>query len=219
MKQFLLFLSILLSFNFFSQKQNQGNTTLELEFSPLGAEPIKINSIRARHFIKNNKALRMSIFLGGSSNPTNTDSGNITLTNNVSNADFILRPGFEHHFSGTEKLSPFIGGEAYFGFSSNSTSSESIFNTDEIMTTINRQRNSTYGLNILAGSDFYFSEKIYVGVELGYGFLYEGAGVTKTKYKNPSSSSLENSTTKGTTSSLNWGPNYQGTLRLGFCIK
>ena len=219
MRPLLILFSILISFNFLSQKQEQGNVTLELELSPLGSEPVKINSIRGRYFIKNNKALRMSVFLGGSSTPTNTEFGDITLTSNVSNVNFALRPGYEHHFNGTDRLSPFFGGEAYIGLNSNSSSIESIFNTDEIMTTITKQSNSTYGINILAGCDYYFSNKIYIGVELGYGFLYEGAGVTKIKYKNPSSSSLENSTTKGSSTSLDWGPNYQGTIRFGFCIK
>ncbi len=79
---------------------------------------------------------------------------------------------------------------------------------------------SATGLNAISGADFYFSDKIYLGIELGFGFLLEGKGKTKTKYENQDGSSgLQNSITKGVTSNFNWGPNYQGTIRIGYCLK
>ena len=48
MRVFLTALAFFLSFSFFCQKQEQGNITLELEFAPLGSEPLKINSLRQK---------------------------------------------------------------------------------------------------------------------------------------------------------------------------
>ena len=219
MKTTLFTLFIFTASLLFAQKQDEGNITIEVEIAPLGAEPLSINSIRGRYFNNDNTALRLAFFLGGSSTPTTTEIGDITLTSSSSNFDLTLRPGYEYHLDGTDKLSPYIGGEAYLGWSSTGTSSESPFNTNEIMTTITKQNSTTLGLNLLSGADFYFTDKMYIGLELGFGFLFEGPGVSKTKYKNPSDPSLEDTTTKGSSSSLNWGPNYQGTLRLGYCIK
>jgi hypothetical protein len=87
------------------------------------------------------------------------------------------------------------------------------------MTTKNTNRSSKTGLNFICGTDYYFSDKIYLGVEMGFGFLREGRGLNAVKYKNPQDPTMTDTKTKGNSTSLNWGPNYQGTIRLGFCIK
>ena len=87
------------------------------------------------------------------------------------------------------------------------------------MTTRQIGATSSFGLNVLSGTDFYFSDKIYMGIELGFGFLFTGRSVSKTKYNNQDeSSNLENTVSKGNTTNINWGPNYQGTIRLGYHI-
>jgi hypothetical protein len=211
-----------ISFSVNGQKQEKGNATIELEFSPLGSEPLKINSLRTRYFVNQNLALRLNLYAGGkrTTNHSTTPDSSEQLTNRTGNFDFTLRPGLEYHFDIAPRLSPYLGGEVYFGYGINRSKSESLNSNNSIMKTINSSMSSTFGLNAITGTDFYFSEKIYVGVELGFGFLFEGKGKTKIKYENQEGTSgLQNSITKGNTTTLNWGPNYQGTIRIGYCIR
>lgn len=205
-----------------AQKQEAKNITLEMEFAPLGSEPLKINSIRGRYFINENQAIRLSVFAGGKrtvSEAMSTDSSE-QLKSYTGNFDFTIRPGFEHHFDLSSKMSPYLGGELLYSYMRDFSKNESMNSNNSVMSSKNMGINSSFGLNLLSGVDYYFTEKIYAGVELGFGFLFEGKGKTKTKYENQDGNSgLQNTTTKGNSTNLNWGPNYQGTIRLGYCIK
>lgn len=220
-KTILMFSIIALQITAVAQKQDAKNITLEMEFSPLGSEPLSINGIRARYFKSEDIAFRLGLFIGGSNNPTVTEVGDVELTNGSSSFDFTLRPGFEKHFDGTKSLSPYIGAEGLFGSSITSSKSESIWLSDQNEVQTMRTSNSSpqFGLNILSGADIYIIDKFYLGVELGFGFLLDGAGKSRVKYQNPEDDSMENTVTKGNSSQLNWGPNYQGTLRIGYCLK
>jgi hypothetical protein len=220
MKNIFLLLAVTSCFvNINAQKQEKDNLTIEMELSPLGSEPLKINGIRMRKFISDNTALRMSVFLGGKRTPSTTTSGNVDLTNISSNLDFSLRPGYEKHFDGTSKLSPYVGAELFFGVGTTNSTSENLWGSDQIMTTKNLGRQMSLGLNIVSGTDFYFSDKVYLGIEMGFGFLRDGRGINLVKYKNPDDPTLVDTKTKGNSTNLNWGPNYQGTIRIGYCIK
>ncbi|MDB4648917.1 hypothetical protein OAF64_02870 [Crocinitomicaceae bacterium] len=217
----ILFVGIAVNTAVLGQKQDSENITLEMEFSPLGSEPLAINGIRARYFKSEDLALRMGLFIGGSNNPTVTEVGDVELTSGSSSFDFTLRPGFEKHFDGTKFLSPYIGAEGLFGSSVSSSKSESIWlsDQDEVQTIRTSNSSPQFGLNILSGADIYIIDKFYLGIELGFGFLLDGAGKSRVKYQNPENDSMENTVTKGNSSQLNWGPNYQGTLRIGYCLK
>jgi hypothetical protein len=209
-----------ISFSSFSQKQDEGDIPIELEFSPLGANPLKISSIRSRYFLKENLAFRLGLFVGGSRNPSFTEFNNIELVNNSKSFNFNLRPGIEKHFKGTERLSPYYGGELSFTNKKDVTTTQSLWvsNTDQIKTQKNISSNSIFGLNIFSGADFYITEKIFLGVELGFGLQYDGRGRTSLKGKNPENNSDLNTKEIGNSSSFQWGPNYQGTIRLGYCL-
>lgn len=220
MKYFFFLIITILTFNFANaQKQEKGNFTVEMELAPLGSEPLKMNSFRIRKFTSDQTALRLSTFIGGKRTPSINSNGDVDLKNVSSNFDFTLRPGIEKHFDGTKKLSPYIGTELFIGIGQTNQSSQSIWGTDQVMTTKNASRNSKMGLNFICGTDYYFSDKIYLGIEMGFGFLREGRGLNSVNYKNPQDPTMTNTKTKGNSTSLNWGPNYQGTIRLGFCIK
>lgn len=206
----------------YAQNQESGSVTLELEFAPLGSEPLKINSLRARYFLNETLAFRTSVFIGGNRNTSksfNSDS-TLTFTNTNGAYDLSIRPGIERHFALSSRLSSYVGAEFFYGYNSSRSKNQSPNADNSVMTTSQIQASSSFGINALSGTDFYFSEKIYLGVELGFGFLYNGRTVSKTNYNNPDpSSNLENTVSKGNTTSLNWGPNYQGTIRIGYHIR
>jgi hypothetical protein len=219
-KLIILTLLIATSLTSFSQKQDAGDVPIELEFSPLGANPIKISSLRARYFLSEDLGLRMAMFIGGSRKPSFTEINDIKLINSTNSFNLNFRPGIEKHFNGTNRLSPYYGSELSITYNNNVSTSQSLWlgNSEEIKTQKNTSSKSTIGLNIFSGADFYLTDKIFLGVEIGFGLLYEGRGRTSVKWKNPESNSESNSKEIGNTSSFQWGPNYQGTIRLGYCL-
>jgi opacity protein-like surface antigen len=221
MKTKITILALLISAVSFSQKQDAGDIPIELEFAPLGASPLKIASLRARYFKSDDIAFRMSLYLGGSSKPTYSKPNDVELVSKTSDFNFVLRPGIEKHFEGTDNLSPYIGGELSYGYKRNSSYTESNWssNSSEIKAKNSVDSKSTFGMNVLTGADYYITDKIYLGVELGFGFQYEGRGGSSVVWENPENSSESDSDEIGNSSNFQWGPNYQATIRLGYCLK
>ena len=220
MKKIILLFSIMTCTNFFAQKQEPKNVTLELEFAPLGASPLKISSLRGRYFIDEIQAFRLSFFAGGTYTPTEYETPGLeTLTDKEREINFVFRPGYEYHFDGTDKLSPYVGGEVFLSTKSTKSSEENYRSDNRIKTDITKTSKSPVGLNIFAGGDYYFTDKIYLGAEVGFGFTREGKGKTKYELENGEAGEIAPEDFKGNSSLLNWGPNYQATIRLGFCIK
>ncbi len=216
----ILSLSMFFVGNLFSQKQSSGNITTELQLSPLGSEPLKIDGLKFRKFLADNKAIRLNMFLGGKKTPTLSTSNDIELKSISSNFDLTLKPGYEMHFNGSNKLSPYIGSELLIGFNNKINSTQTLWGADNSIETKRvKDHSSVLGLNLFTGTDFYFAEKFYIGVEIGFGFLYNSKGYTSTKYNNPSDPTFTDNKSKGTSSDFTWGPNYQGTFRIGYCIK
>jgi hypothetical protein len=222
MKLDTLFIAGVLALSFNSaiaQKQSAGDHSLELQVAPLGSEPVKISGIRFRHFKDDNTALRLTAFLGGSRSKTITqeaDGDLLELQSLSSDRNLTLRPGFEKHFDGNDKLSPYIGAEALLKVDWTKSSSEAQWlQESQIATNVSSTRNSTFGLNAVAGMDYYFGEQLFLGLEMGFGFSKEMRGISRTKYDNPETA-MENTDSKGNATSFNWGPTYQGTFRLGW---
>ena len=171
--------------------------------------------MKGRYFLTEKSAFRFNLFLGGSSETTTTDVNDITLTDVASTFDFSLRPGYEIHFAGTEKLSPYVGGEALFALNSTSNNDEELdFLSSEKVKTSASTGTISLGLNIVSGCDYYFAKKFYVGLELGFGFSTSLPSTVTTVAANG-----DRNTTTGNTSSLNWGPNYIASIRIGYCLK
>jgi len=204
-----------------AQKQEQGSQTIEMEFAPLGSEPFKINALRYRYFIKDNVAIRASLFMGGKRNTTFSDTtGGVTMTKDRNgNFDLSLRPGIEKHFEGTDKLSPYMGAELYFGLKTTKNSDQELWSDGKtIQTMITKTSSSSFGPNVFLGTDYYVTDHLFLGAELGFGLLFNGKGKTKTSYDNPEFP-MQDTEVAGNTTELNWGPNYQGTIRLGWIFK
>lgn len=210
----------------FAQKQTGGEKNLEVAFAPLGGNPVSMSGIRLRLFNSEASAIRIGLFLGGSTTKDVTmqaeesgdpDQPELYTTNK--SMDISLRPGYEKHFAGTDRLSPYVGAELALTIHSESMEEEmwTVINADfdtGVATRTVKDGSTTFGLNILAGTDFYFADNIYLGAELGFGFqttsnkdtTEETTGIDDWEDPDPS--------LNGSNSA--WGPNVQGTLRLGW---
>lgn len=182
---------------------------------------------KARYFKADNVAYRATLSLGTTSNTKDVDfytakgfASETHTTGKDKNSSMSLSLGFglEKHFKGTERLSPYVGGEFLLGYSSKKESSErTTVNSGSNKTSYRETNNDetkgangfSFGVRGVFGADYYFTKKVFLGVEAGLGFMYESKGKTTTT----SSYSL---TTGGTTVSDSRTSTAPGSRSFGF---
>jgi hypothetical protein len=153
-----------------------------------------INQIKVRRYLNNGMTIRSafdfssSILEDKAENNYGTNPYRINSVRKKTIAGFSL--GVEKHFTGTRRLSPYLGTELAYTLKKVSQVIESDDRTIEVqgssMTTFNPNPyyfpgSSSYlgdkgytsvDMNLIAGFDFYFAEKIYFGYEILFGFGY-----------------------------------------------
>lgn len=197
-------------------KPSGGEKNIEVNFAPLGGNPISMNNLRFRYFASSDIAYRLGFSVSSSTTKNITanqgPNSDIDLEDKTSSFGFSINPGIEKHFEGTDRLSPYVGAVLNFSTVSTTRTAESLNGSDVVETEIKNPNNddaTNIGLNLVLGADWYFSKHIYMGTEVGFGFL--------------SSSIKDNERTAGGTtvtsangSEFNFGPNFNSSIRLGF---
>jgi opacity protein-like surface antigen len=176
-----------------AQKFQGGEKNLEVEFNPFGGSPIGMpNGFRFRMFNSESSAIRVGFNIGGTNmsevyeqqtQVDGSDGAKVVLpelNQNMKSFNFSIRPGYEMHFQGTDRLSPYVGAELAFSMSSSEMTREfhNSNNADDQSKPENWQTwdmtvkngSSSFGLNALAGVDFYFVDNFYLGAEVSLGF-------------------------------------------------
>jgi len=134
-------------------------------------------SIRARYFVADNIAVRLTLGINNSSTTDNyyeneQDNTGATGTYESANNAWNLGLGAEYHFAGTDKLSPYVGLDILLGggkvTSDGANSDGNTYVADYSETA--EAKTSALGVNLVAGTDYYFAENFYLGFELGWGF-------------------------------------------------
>ena len=80
--------------------------------------------------------------------------------------------GAEYHFAGTDRLSPYAGLDIMFGsgkLTTEGTNSDGTTWIDDYSES-SEAKTSMFGVNLVAGTDYYFAENFYIGLELGLGW-------------------------------------------------
>lgn len=149
-----------------------------------------LNQVKFRYFTSDNKALRIGFTVDAkklTDDIENVYGTNPTKISNTRSSVLIgVNIGVEHHFTGTKRLSPYLGGELTFGYKTskhvretgnNKTTIEGAWQTTESSsgysyTSYNSERGFvSYGLNVVTGFDFYVARKFYIGYEMQFGFI------------------------------------------------
>lgn len=149
-------------------KPNAGNKTLEATIHPYSSNS---GEIRFRKFSSQNFAYRYAV-RGSYDYDKHADDASSSRYISIS-----LIPGIEKHFTGTRRLSPYIGATLPIGVTSGhyedegievkgSTSPDGYYNRSSV----------NIGLNGLAGADFYVAKNFYIGIEAGIGATYYRSG-------------------------------------------
>lgn len=195
-------------------KQTGGENNLEVLFTPLGGSPIGINGIKYRRFLDPTIAIRANVFIGHSVATdimlgTDGNGDAKELESISSDFQFSIAPGVEKHFAGTDRLSPYIGAEALIGFNAIGEKMD-VDGTSDTETI--KDKTLDFGLNALAGVDFYFADNIYLGAEIGFGFIFSTD--LDTKFSSTADGVSDVETPNG--SSFDVGPNAVAAIRAGF---
>jgi hypothetical protein len=188
---FALALVSLVSFGAQAQKQMGDEHNIELGFTPLGDGVIDGTVLKYRNFLEDNRAFRVSLMLDNSTDVYVIDQADIEdilgsevptpqLNETTKNSLFGLAVGYEMHWDGQDRLSPYWGFEAIFMTGKTSTETEdwgpdnnnNLDQPDTWITwsTTETQGRNTFGIRFVTGADFYFTDAMYMGVEAGLGF-------------------------------------------------
>ena len=212
---------------------------LELNFVPLNGKPIQLTYIRYRRFLSESTAFRLGIGLSYSS--TKADSvfnSNLTAGTTVSEDykkrqfGWNIRPGYEKHFAGTNRLSPYIGAELDLAGQSSKevtpTGLDAGGTTDQFVIQTDKNKNKggffRVGANVVAGFDCYITKHLYLGTEFGFGFQmvkYSDHKMTTTYPSTypavtPPAVDPGNPDPSSQGREVNFGPNFNSAIRLGY---
>jgi len=177
-------------------------------------------AIRMRYFVKDNIAARVTLGINKSSETMNyfenevaNSGGSGTEINKA--GGWAASIGGEYHFAGTTRLSPYGGLDIVFG---GGKTTNAWSNYDGAGYNADYKRNieakySTIGVNLVAGTDYYFAENFYLGLELGLGFqsMTDKAGSDETVTGGVTTNAASN---EGKSSMM--GNNFISNFRLGW---
>lgn len=185
----LIIVSLLLA-SVYAQKPTSGTVTAEVALN--GAiNNINIDLVqgaRVRYFLGDNLALRVGFLFDSRrgvdkvyENPDGT--GGVGEQKNTYTRFGIL-PGVEYHFEGSEKLSTFIGTYLLFNASGARTERKNYIggvyaaNFTQIVNGSSAfgRKETTFGVGLYSGFDWYFVEKLYLGIE--WGIVFQSVSVS-----------------------------------------
>jgi outer membrane protein W len=222
MKKIMIFVGALtLSGTMFAQKATKENPfSLEGQLS-YNTSSLSFNapSLRMRYFLADDLAARVSLSINNSSSKdyyyelADNAGGEGTEVNKISMTTISL--GAEKHFKGTDKLSPYVGADLAYGMGNTSAKWDKFDGSDynaDVTATV-KAPSSMIGLNLVAGTDYYFAQNFYVGLELGLGF---SSTSNKAKETIVNVAGTSTTTLEAPSNSSSFGNNFIGNARLGW---
>lgn len=191
-------------------KPASGDIAIEVNAAPFSASPISINGLKGRYFISDNMVARLGLTVKSLSKKTidNTDPNN-TVESKENMFSFGLQPGIEIHRDVTNRFNTYFGGELLFSTQSAKTEVKSgSTTTTQDGVGMGVRKGTSFGLNAILGGDYYITKKIYLGAEIGFGFISEKS--PELKWGDPSVVQMAEEKNFGL------GFNYNSMFRLGF---
>ena len=214
--------AIALTGSTFAQKATTDNPfSLEGQLG-FDASTLSFNAptLRFRYFVTDNIAARLTLGIANTSETFNyyeteltNGDGSGTEVNKTSM--FNVAIGGEYHFAGTDRLSPYAGLDILIG-SGSSTNDWSNYDGTGYTADYTRaieNKTSMFGVNLVAGADYYFAENFYLGMELGLGF---GATTVKEGTDVETIGGVSVTNTSNEEKYSGFGNNFIGNFRLGW---
>ena len=185
--------------------------------------------LRFRYFQKENLAFRLG-FNVGSQNVTKNAYGAVGTPNadkegtaETKSTQFLINLGVEKHFTGTERLSPYVGADILFGTGTTKSTFENATGAANAPVYAEGTSRDTkgpgytsIGLRGVIGADYYIAKRLYLGVEAGFGFEYAKEG--KTTITTTTAGNTTTITNKSAGSNLEINPSIITGVRVGFAF-
>ena len=182
--------------------------------------------LRFRYFLNEGLAVRANLAFGmGTTNEVLDDDGLNPVVDKseatVKASTFGISLGIEKHLEGTSKLSPYLGAE--FGFLSQTGSTE-VTNYDGTNFSKGTSYELTGGgtssitLNALIGADYYITERVYFGAELGIGLFASSSTADGEAKITNTGVTVTNKVFGSSSSGFGLAPNAMGVIRLGIIL-
>lgn len=143
------------------------------------------NAILAKHHLTNDKVIRIGVGVFQLNKQwLNADSVAQTLVEVDSTEkrfDISFSLGVEKHLGNTKRLDPYLGGEIVVGAVGKTkvnadTKITDATGTGTIQRIINQDGGVTLGVNLIAGFNYFFSERISIGAEYNLGYMTSKMG-------------------------------------------
>ena len=172
-----------------------------------------LNQIRVRYFLADDMAARLGAHLSFNTNIPAPD----TKTRAI---EFSIAPGIEKHFSGTNRLSPYLGAELVLGLRSAHSEFDGLGSSGvEVKGSFGATDNTNrgfflVGLGAVGGFDFYVAKHLYVGYELSMELSNRSFSEIET-ITTDGAGEVKTSTSEGS-SAFSFGPNIRNGVRVGF---
>lgn len=155
--------------------QSAGNFGVEINLNNpfTNTDFFVIDGLKVRYFLSDDMVIRgtLNIESESSTDKTYNSDDKLVSTEKSSTSVFGITPGIELHIAKFEKGSVYLGGELGFGIvnvKSSETFSESSFGTDW-----NAKNGGTvFGLGVFTGVDYYLTNNIYLGAEVGLSYTF-----------------------------------------------
>lgn len=202
-----------------------GSFGVEVQFNPFGiflggtdAEGVTVNptfsidGLKMRYFISDQMAVRATLDFSTTSNKDVAyQEGNPYSTTKTATTTFGLTPGVEWHVAKFNRGSVYVGAEV--GFAVGGTSSSLVYEKpDDVLVNTNSKGSIFgFGAGLFTGIDFYLTQNLYLGAELG--LAYQSSKTTPNKSTTVGDTTTEK---KDFSSTSSFGFNCEPAIRLGW---
>ncbi len=148
-------------FSYAQELPDAGDRTFEVTVAPFDGSPVSFGEFRLRSFQSTDSAFRLRADVDYESRRTGENQRRSRLMLEVA-------PGIEWHAFQYDRLSVYYGAELGLRYRTS---------RDQISADITNRNNNPAGffgvdLNALAGLDLHFLQRLYTGVEVGYGIRF-----------------------------------------------
>lgn len=134
--------------------------------------------VRLRYFATDNISARLGVGFNSSNDEelfygtVGTNYSDSIGTYNTKSSNYQIMIGGAYHFSQLANLSPYAGLDVMIGGGKTITEGEDTDGATWVPDYSERTElpTSSFGVNLVAGVDWYFAQNVFLGAELGFGF-------------------------------------------------
>jgi len=167
----------------YAQKPTKGNVTTEVNLNLTSGNTTDLygGGLAFRYFLGDDAALSLGFVIATDKTENNFsengDGTGATGTQTLSSSTIVFRPGYQKHFGGSDKVSPWVGVELPITLNSSKEEWDNVDAdatgelgySDGVSAEVTGGSTS-FGLTLNGGADWWFTDGMYLGVQVGWGY-------------------------------------------------